>query len=520
VKRFDLAIVGSGFGGSILALIARRLGRSVLLLEKGTHPRFVIGESTTPLSNLLLEEVARRWDLPRLLPFTKFGRWQRERPDVACGLKRGFTFYRHERDRPFAGRPDRSDQLLVGASPRDEVGDTHWYRPDFDHALVREAEDAGVDYRDRVALDAATETADGMTLGGVRDGTRFEVTARLVVDATGPRGFLHRALALGEEPFPHLPPTQALYSHFEGVTRMEAMEPFARFQDPPYPPDDAAVHHVFPGGWIWVLRFGNGLTSAGVSALDRVADELGLTEGEAGWKRLLDRLPTVRAQFANARATLPFVHVPRLSFRSTSAAGRRWALLPYAAGFVDPLLSTGFPLTLLGVVRLGEALERDWNDDDSLAAALRRYEARTLDERDLAGNLIAALWTSFDDFPLFRALSLLYFAAASWTEACRRLGQSERARGFLLAEEPAFRTALVACCDAALALPARGPDRDRARDELLARIREAIAPIDVAGLLRTDRDAWFPVEAADLRAAREKLGVEAEAIEAMLTRYS
>ena len=42
---YDLVIIGSGFGGSLLGLIARSLGRSVLLLEKGRHPRFVIGES-------------------------------------------------------------------------------------------------------------------------------------------------------------------------------------------------------------------------------------------------------------------------------------------------------------------------------------------------------------------------------------------------------------------------------------------------------------------------------------------
>ena len=67
----DVAVVGSGFGGSLTALVARRLGLSVALLERGTHPRFAIGESTSPLANLLLEELARRYELPRLLPLCK-----------------------------------------------------------------------------------------------------------------------------------------------------------------------------------------------------------------------------------------------------------------------------------------------------------------------------------------------------------------------------------------------------------------------------------------------------------------
>ena len=99
MSDFDLAIVGSGFGGSLLAMIARRLGLRVLLLEKGRHPRFAIGESSTPLANLLLEELATRYDLPRLKPLCKWGTWQKEYPEIGCGLKRGFTFLHHKKDK-------------------------------------------------------------------------------------------------------------------------------------------------------------------------------------------------------------------------------------------------------------------------------------------------------------------------------------------------------------------------------------------------------------------------------------
>src|SRR5262245_59267084 len=88
----DVAIVGSGFAGAIAAMALQRRGRRVALIERGRHPRFVIGESTTPLTNLLLEELADRYDLPRLRVFSKWGTWQRARPDVSCGIKRGFTF--------------------------------------------------------------------------------------------------------------------------------------------------------------------------------------------------------------------------------------------------------------------------------------------------------------------------------------------------------------------------------------------------------------------------------------------
>src|SRR5437868_15185265 len=113
---FDLAIVGSGFGGALLSMVARRMGLSVLLLEKGRHPRFAIGESTSPMMNLLIEQLALRYDLPRLLPLTTYSAWQRTYPDIVCGLKRGFTYFYHERGKPYRVASDRNNQLMVAAS--------------------------------------------------------------------------------------------------------------------------------------------------------------------------------------------------------------------------------------------------------------------------------------------------------------------------------------------------------------------------------------------------------------------
>ena len=89
-NSYDIAVIGSGFAGSLFAMIARRLGHSVVLLERGRHPRIVIGESSTPLANLLLEELASRYDLPAVRPLSKWGPWQERYPHLPCGLKRGF----------------------------------------------------------------------------------------------------------------------------------------------------------------------------------------------------------------------------------------------------------------------------------------------------------------------------------------------------------------------------------------------------------------------------------------------
>jgi FADH2 O2-dependent halogenase len=504
---FDIAIVGSGFGGSLLAMAARRLGRSVVLLEKGRHPRFAIGESSTPLANLLLEEIATRYDLPRLLPFTKWGSWQRERPEVACGLKRGFSFYHHTLGEPFGHDPDHEKQLLVAASPHDGIADTHWYRPDFDHFFMREARKMGADYHDNVCLSGVSWEGGTAVLRGQQRGEPVQYRARFVADATGPRGFLHRALNLTESPPKYLPPTQALFSHFENVGLWEDVAS-GDGEAPPYPVDDAALHHVFDGGWMWVLRFNNGLTSAGFAVGDGLARELRLEEGAGAWERLLDQLPSVREQFAHARPTMPFIHAPRVSFRSEKVAGDGWALLPSAAGFIDPLLSTGFPLTLLGIARLAEAIEKNWGSL-RFPERLREYESQTLEELDAAERLVSALYSSMDDFSTFAALSRLYFAAASFTETARRLNRPHLAGGFLLHDHPVFGPASRACFE-----KARAADRAELHEE----IRRAVEPVDVVGLNRSDRVNWYPVDAADLLGVAGKVGSDRAEIERMLQR--
>jgi FADH2 O2-dependent halogenase len=513
----DLAIVGSGFGGSILAMVARRIGLRVALLERGRHPRFAIGESSSPLAGILIEQLADRYDLPRLKPLAAFGPWQRSYPEVACGLKRGFTYFKHETGRRFAAAPGRTNQLLVSASPNDEIADTHWLRADVDAFLAREAEAQGVDYADEVELDAVEWTAAGEpVVTGRRRGAPLRVTARGVVDASGPRGFLSRALAIEERSFDGYPATQALFSHFTGVARCDEMPDYAgagaRGEAPPYPVDDAALHHCFDGGWMWVLRFGNGVTSAGVALTDALAAELKLSEGEPAWRRLLARFPSVREQFADARPTRRFDWMPRLGYRAAAAAGPRWALLPSAAAFVDPLFSTGFPLTLLGIERLAAMLESGAFFDGATRGCgssdppLDTYSATTLAEADHTARFVAGCYAGFPRFDDFVQYSMFYFAAASYAEMARRVAPERAASGFLRAGDAVFASALHSLS------PACG-----SCEQLAARVRDAVEAVNIAGLCEPGKKNWYGVDLEDAVAGAPKLGVSPATVAAALT---
>jgi tetracycline 7-halogenase / FADH2 O2-dependent halogenase len=507
---YDIAIVGSGFGGSLLAMIAHQLGRSVILLEKGKHPRFAIGESSTPLSNILLEQLTTRYRLPNLTPLSKWGSWQKTDPQVACGLKRGFTFYHHTLGVPPAPDLEHQRQLLVAASPHDGIADTHWYRAAVDHFFVQQAQQIGVPYFDEVKLQGVTESDSQIRVTGHRGNTEFSIGAKFLVDATGPRGFLHRALEIPELELPDFPATQALFSHFTGVGQIADGVLRDPSDKPPYPVDDAAVHHVFEGGWIWVLKFNNGVTSAGVAATDELAERLRFSEGEAAWQRLLDLLPPVKEQFAPAKANRPFTHMPRVAFRSKHITGKRWAMLPSAAGFVDPLLSTGFPLTLLGVSRLAELIERDW-DSPRFLGRLNTYAIQTNSELVNTGRLIANLYATMDRFPLFVSLSMLYFAAASFSEAARRLGKTHLAGSFLLGDNEHFHAAALRCFEYA-----RQALIESEMCSVAHKVMQAIAPVNIAGLGKAARQNWYPVDADDLLNAAGKLESTKEEITQML----
>jgi tetracycline 7-halogenase / FADH2 O2-dependent halogenase len=489
--QFDFVIFGAGFAGSIMSMVLRRLGYSVLLLERGKHPRFAIGESSTPFANLLLETIASKYDLPFLKWMSEWGSWQKELPQLAVGLKRGFTFY-HHRPGQTLDLSNRRTQLLVGASPNDTVADTHWYRPDFDLFLVNAAKNLGVEYLDNVVISSCEQNEDGWSLI-LRDyPNRF--SARFAIDATGPGSYLATILSIPDAPLPAMPPTHGVYAHFKNVPRLVTKpEP-----DRPYPPDDAAVHHVFAEGWIWVLRFNNGITSAGAALIQN-----GIIENaETTWRQLLMRFPTLQAQFEDAQPVTPFFHAHKLSFRRGRAAGKNWALLPSAAGFVDPLLSTGFALTLLGILRLAE--------DFSSRSGLKKYEKATFTELDAAADLVSALYAKMHSFEEFSLISLLYFAAMSFTETVWRLGKAHHASGFLLAEDRAFTKAREQICQ-------------RARSNLpisRGEIARAIEPYDIAGLTDWSRDNFYPINFENLIRARHKLQASVEEIETLFKKLA
>ena len=486
-----IAVVGSGFAGSLLARVLRVQGHDVVLLERGTHPRFAIGESSTPLANLTLERLARRYGLDDCYDLAAHGRWTARFPELRRGLKRGFTFYRHHAGRPFAGNGTRAERLLVAASPNDHIADNHWLRADVDHHFVRAAIAAGVEYRDRTEVtDALLET----------------LRADFIADASGPGGFMARRLEIPSGL--HRTHTNAglLFSHFDGVRLFADVVP--GLPAGPYPDDWAAVHHIIDEGWMYSLRFDHGVTSAGFVLSARGQRQLPVTAPpDALWRHLLARYPTIGALFADARPLMPIAFRPRIQHRLTRAAGDGWALLPHAYGFVDPLFSTGIAWSLRAIERLALCFERGTPS----AADLARYDAMLGAEADQIDLLVAGAYAAMAHFDVFVAQAMIYFAAVSFAEARQRLAHQD--------SETAAWTGFLGVGDPQLGpLPRAsvrrlGGLRTREDRRLFIRwVRRAIAPRNVCGFADPDYRNLYPVDVEELVRRHAVLGMTRDAV--------
>lgn len=472
----DIAIVGAGFSGSLLALLLQRIGLRCVLIDRGAHPRFAIGESSTPVANQILEDLARRYDLPRIAPLATYGAWKRAYPDFVCGLKRGFSYFHHTLGQPFQPRTDHANELLVAASAGEDDAETHWLRSDFDRFLAEEAVRSGIPYFDQTLIHELSPLGDGWDLRADRLGDSLHVTADLFVDASGEAGFLANQLGIGPHPEGLKTQSRSLFSHFKHVKRWHDLygawggDP----ADHPYPCDDSALHHVFEGGWMWVLPFDNGVTSAGFSLdPDRFPLDKSVSP-EAEWAGIMRQLPSVAEQFSEAVPTVPWRQTGRIQRRLERSAGPNWIMLPNTAVFLDPFFSTGNGHSLVGIDRLLTMLERSWKRP-SWQHEMQLYDRLIQQEAEMLDLIVGGCFAGFYDFERMAAMSMFYFTAATWSESQHRADKRARGAPFLCADYPDLKESLTQAV-------ARVGDTAFATHEFIAQIRSGIGPYNRVGL--------------------------------------
>jgi FADH2 O2-dependent halogenase len=488
----DIAVVGAGFAGTLTGMILARQGRRVVLLERHRHPRFALGEASTPFANLVWLQLVQRYDLPQLAPLAKYGSWKQAYPALPTWPKRGFSFFRHQANQALRFSPDHAAELWVAASPDSARSDTHWYRPTFDQFLVHQAQTLGIPYFDGAEV-AILERQPVWKLRVRRDAEQFEVRCLFLVDASGPGGFLSQQLCLDSATSCLQTRSWSLFNHFENVASWAGILAAAGFplDAYPYPCDHCTLHHVLDGAWMWVIPFDNGLTSAGLMLDGDCWQPRSDLAPQDQWQAVLRRYPAVQQQFARAQAVLPWQRTERVQRLAGRFQGPDWAMLPHAAYALDALFSIGNGHTLLGIERLVRTLEEHWRRP---TLGQRLAEQADILQQEIACNdaLIRACYQSFRDFRLFATTSMFYFAGAHAAELHRLEPQARRspdAGWFLSAQVPPFREAVLQAARRVAVVVGDSDVADYARW-----VREAIAPVNRGGFADPARNNVYPWE--------------------------
>ncbi len=533
MRTFDFLIIGAGFGGSLLAAILAKSGRSVILADRSVHPRFAIGESTTPLADATLLRLALRYNLPSLLPLTQYGLWKRTLPELMCGRKRGFTYFRQQ---PFEDlNPDNfaHRRLLAAASVDNEHSDTQWLRSDVDQYFFQQAEAQGVHCLEgcQYLLEPLSDGWKFEELDSLRSepsGQKISARAEFVVDATGAGGGLVKLLNIPSQTHILKTSSRSVFAHFQGARSCESLLKESGIETSAFPfaCDDAAVHQVMDDGWMWQLRFDDDTLSAGFVIDQRTTTENGLPGqfqdgrdyAQAEWAARLQRYPFLHRQFEGAqiiRANGGLQYAARLQRLTTQAADARWALLPNTAGFIDALHSTGIAHTLSGVERLAEILLNS-DAEGARTSRLHGYSREVIREIQLIDELVEGCYAALPEFDLWCDWAMLYFAAATSME--KSMGQmhsagpvnGESGPGFLRTNDRAFREMLSAAREqlqtavggSARRKAGQSGDVEQLQEESLSPqsqkngqfrewLRQAIRPWNNVGLLDAGCDGFY-----------------------------
>ncbi len=404
---YDVAIIGSGFSGSSLAAILARQGQRVVVFEAKSHPKFAIGESMILETSEVLRASAELFDVPELAYFSSenyFGL-----AGTSHGVKRHFSYLHH---RP--GQPQDRRHSLQAVIPRQPHGhEMHLFRQDTDAFLTATAVAYGADVLQETPVAEIDVQTDGVEIVTTK-GARYR--ASYVVDAGGFRSILAERFGLRELDLrTH---SRTIFTHMVNVPCYNDIGGSTAEYGIPYRWSEGTLHHIFHGGWLWVIPFNNHpistnpLCSVGLLLDPRIHPERPDLSAEEEFNAFIGQYPGMAAQFTNARSVRAWTRTGRIQYSSKQVVGDRYCLLGHAAGFIDPLFSKGLYVTSMSTALCAHLLLKAKATGDYSAAAFRPLEDQTLAYIRTNDRLVANSFRSFSHPKLWQVYSVLWLLGA------------------------------------------------------------------------------------------------------------
>jgi tetracycline 7-halogenase / FADH2 O2-dependent halogenase len=422
-ERFDIAIIGSGISGSTLGAILARNGLRVIIFEAGVHPKFAVGESMILETSETMRAMAELFDVPELAYFSSEN--YLAQIGTSHGIKRHFSYLHHTE-----GQPQNLQRSLQAVIPQRPHGyELHIHRQDSDYLLTSVAVRYGATVLQGTPVKDITLLPDGVDIL-TNQGQTYR--ADYVVDAGGMRSLL--ADKFGWRSRDLQAHTRTIYTHMVDLPCYNRVGASHTAYGIPFPVSEGTLHHIFHGGWLWVIPFNNHarssnpLVSVGLQLDPRIYPLRADLSPEQEFFDFIGRFPSIAAQFAGARAARAWMRTDRLQYTSTHVIGDRFCLQGHAAGFIDPLYSKGLYTTLMSTALLGHLLLDAHRDGDYATERFRPLEELTLRYVRSHDRIVANSFKSWSNYKLWSVYSVLWMFGA-YLEYVKLLSTRGRAQG-------------------------------------------------------------------------------------------
>jgi flavin-dependent dehydrogenase len=335
----DVIVIGGGPAGSTVSTLIAQHGYRVKLYERERFPRFHIGESLIPETYWVFERL-KMLDKMKASPFVK--KYSVQFINASGKLSAPFYFWDN--------KPHECSQT--------------WQviRSQFDLLMLQNAEEQGVEVHQATrVLDVLFE---GSRAVGVRiqreDGSREEVRAKVVVDASGQSTLLQNRFKL--RLWDPVLNKGAIWTYWEGAYRDTGRDEGATL----------VIQTTNKQGWFWYIPQHDDTISVGVVApFDYLFKGRG--SHEQTYTEEVDSCPAVKERVVIGRRVTGYFATKDYSYRSKEVAGDGWVLVGDAFGFLDPLYSSGVLLALKSGEMAADAIADGLAKEDVSAAQLGRW---------------------------------------------------------------------------------------------------------------------------------------------------
>ena len=352
---YDVAIIGGGPAGSTAAALLAQAGRRVILFEREKFPRFHIGESLLPFSMKAFTRLGLHEKFSRAGFIKKYGG-----EIIGACSENGTKFYFKD---GYRSQTDHAYQVTRG---------------DFDKVLLDHARESGAHVHEQTAVDGIDFSHDGIQLGVRSDGSFRSVRARYLVDASGRNSVLGRQFKI-KKTYDHLQKL-SIFAHYEGVWRRDGID------------GTLTVLVRAVDRWFWLIPVTAERTSVGM-VLDSETFRKSKVTAEDFLEQALAEQPTIAKRMTNARRVTKVYLEADFSYRSARLYGDRWLLTGDAAGFIDPIFSSGVFLAVFSGEKCADVLNEVLDRPRKAKRLFARYERSVNRAMDVYLRFVNAWYT-------------------------------------------------------------------------------------------------------------------------------